>query len=206
MGSLNSTVMAETGERPDALDVSQRAQNMKIHQAADSKTGVKSYAAQSAEQAQETKKIFVSECISRGTLFASPKSEALYADQELFQRVCSEYIVFCYNNNITMTMSTLAMWLGVHVETLQRILRNRDFDERYATLKSMAEIMNYSMEQELATYEGNTTGRIYLTKARLGWQEAAQQVDINIGLQQQSYQPETLPQALNLIDITPELE
>ena len=103
-------------------------------------------------------------------------------------------------------MSTLAMWLGVHVETLQRILRNRDFDERYATLKSMAEIMNYSMEQELATYEGNATGRIYLTKARLGWQEAAQQVDINIGLQQQSYQPETLPQALNLIDITPELE
>ena len=206
MGSLNSTVMAETGERPDALDASQRAQNMKIQQSADSKTGVKSYAAQSAEQAQETKKIFVSECISRGTLFASPKSEALYADQELFQKVCSEYIVFCYNNNITMTMSTLAMWLGVHVETLQRILRNRDFDERYATLKSMAEIMNYSMEQELATYEGNATGRIYLTKARLGWQEAAQQVDINIGLQQQSYQPETLPQALNLIDITPELE
>ena len=50
MGSLNSTVMAETGERPDALDVSQRAQNMKIQQAADSKTGVKSYAASSGNK------------------------------------------------------------------------------------------------------------------------------------------------------------
>ena len=104
-------------------------------------------------------------------------------------------------------MTNLALWLGVHKETILRILRNSDFDPRSETLKAMQEIMDYSMEQEIATYEGNSTGRIYFTKARLGWQEAAQQVDINIGLQQPlSSRPDTIPDALNLIDITPDID
>ena len=106
-----------------------------------------------------------------------------------------------------MTLTNLALWLGVHKETLSRVLRNGDIDPRYETLKTMVDIMDYSMEQELALYEGNNTGKIYLTKSRLGWQEAAQQVDINIGLQQPTYtKPESLPQALDIIDITPDIE
>lgn len=180
---------------------------MPVKQSADAKTGMKSYAAQSADQAQEAKKVFITECMNRGTLFASAESEAAYADKEVFHAACQEYIVFCYNNKITMTMTNLALWLGVHKETILRILRNSDFDPRSETLKAMQEIMDYSMEQEIATYEGNSTGRIYFTKARLGWQEAAQQVDINIGLQQPlSSRPDTIPDALNLIDITPDID
>ncbi len=207
MGALSSTAMTSTGERPEAIEVSERSKNMKIQHSGDSKTGMKSYAAQSAEDAQNAKKAFIFECTKRGTLFATEQSEALYANPEILQRVCTEYLEFCYSNKVSMTLTNLALWLGVHKETLSRVLRNGDIDPRYETLKTMVDIMDYSMEQELALYEGNNTGKIYLTKSRLGWQEAAQQVDINIGLQQPTYtKPDSLPQALDIIDITPDIE
>ena len=203
MGALGSY----NGDRPEETSITERSKNMKIQQSGDSKTGMKSYAAQSAEEAQNAKRAFIHECSKRGTLFATEQSEALYANPEILQKVCTEYLEFCYSNKVSMTLTNLALWLGVHKETLARVLRNGDIDPRYETLKSMVDIMDYSMEQELALYEGNNTGKIYLTKSRLGWQEAAQQVDINIGLQQPySPQPDSIPSAINLIDITPEIE
>lgn len=203
MGLLSSS----SEVRPETLTLEQREAGMKTLKRQDAKSGIKSYAAQSAEKSQEAKKAFVSECISRGALFPTQKTEHLYADQEVLRKACSDYLVFCYNNDITLSITNLALWLGVHQETIQRVLRMGDIDPRYETLATMVEIMNYSMEQDLVTYEGNTTGKIFVSKARLGWQEAAQQVDINIGLQQQQYNPiTTISDAVTLIDITPEIE
>ena len=209
VGALASTSMRETGQRPETVSTEDREKALKPKEhAKGSIIGMPSYAAISAEQAQEAKKAFVAECIARGTLFPTAESEALYADQERFRQVCSEYLVFCFNNNISLSLTNLALWLGVHKETLSRILRNgEDIDPRYDTLRSMVNIIDYSMEQELVSYEGNPTGRIFMSKARLGWQEAAQQVDINFGIQQPTpHRPETLPEAINLIDITPDIE
>lgn len=208
MGSLNSKAMTQSGHRPEEYTLAEREAFMLPEvQKANSKAPMKSYAAQSAEQAHEAKKVFISECMNRGSLFPSASSEAAYADPEVFHRTCEDYLAFCYNNNISMSMTNLALWLGLRKETILRILRNGDIDSRFETLSAMQDIMDYSMEQELTTYEGNSTGRIYFTKARLGWQEAAQQVDINIGLQQSALsKPDSIPEALNLIDITPEIE
>lgn len=105
-----------------------------------------------------------------------------------------------------MTFTNLALWLGIHKETILRVLRNGDIDERFETFQTMKDIMDYSMEQDLTTYEGNPTGKIFTAKSRMGWLEGAQEININFGVQSQQSRPDSIITAQELIDMTPDID
>ena len=201
MGSLASISMVKNGIRPEDISIEQREEAV-LSAIDDSDTSKRSFSHLSRIRASESKKAFISECANRGTLLTT--SERVYSNLDELSATCKDYVAFCISHDVIMSTATLALWLGISKDTINLALSNGDVDERFIILKQLRDIMDAFLEQDLSTYEGNASGKIYLTKARFDWRETPQEVTISHKYQNSSVHPMSTTDAIDILESIPD--
>lgn len=202
MGIIGTTSMIENGIRPEDISIEQREEAVLSSLSGSDSSSKRSFSYQSQIRANQAKTAFINECATRGTLLST--SERVYSNIDQLAETCRDYINFCVSHNVIMSIATLALWLGISKDTINLALSNGDVDERFVVLKQLRDIMDAFMEQDLATYEGNSSGKIYLTKARFDWREGPQEVTISHKYQNSSAYPMSSVDAIDMIESIPD--
>ena len=199
-------VLAETGKRPEDLTQEERTarlmatpqfqKHMKELEA--ERDDNPSTAYKSKQRLSRSAAAFLGECLDRGRLFNG--EDKVYDNLEELKKACTEYVEFCIKTQSTMTITSLALWLGVSTETIKVAVNSAGLDSRFSILRNVKQIMEYLLEHELMNYEGNPSGRIFLAKSRFEWQEQPATINLNIGAQ-----PTITPEGLaQLVESTPD--
>lgn len=99
-----------------------------------------------------------------------------FKDEMQLQSLIEAYLEHCYTKDKPLTMSGLALWLGISRQTLVNYSYKEQF---FDTIKEARALVEADMEERMLGNKSNATASIFSLKNNFGWTDKQEVVSEN---------------------------